>query len=282
MIAIVKKLKYKFGDTFILKPCFDWHVGNKACDIAAIRDYLRKDQDNPNAYLIGGGDMADSIIITDKRYSKDMDGSTQSRTNAILDDQIEQLEALLLPYKGRILGLGMGNHERTVLSKCGTHLMRRLSERLDTISLGYQWAITLRFEHKSGGHGRSLVVFGHHGWGGGTRTVGGSITKYSKHAADYEADIFFYGHDHKRDAAVSDFMGIQGELFVPKQRRIFLPGTFQRTFSIGDEPSWSETKGFNPVTLKGLNVYIKIVDGSSLSLRGRQRAAFPFLISSDL
>jgi hypothetical protein len=104
---------------------------------------------------------------------------------------------------------------------------------------------------------RTVNLFGHHGWGGGTRTEGGSITKYSNHALRYEADIFFYGHDHQRKQNSVEFMGICGKRFIPKQKRIFFPGTFLKTFSKTDEPTWAETRGFNPVTVGGVNVFIK-------------------------
>lgn len=283
MKAIVRNLTYKANDVFTIKPCFDWHVGAAECDVAAIRKYLKADENNPNAFILGGGDMAQAIVVSDKkRYTKSADGTRQSRSDKIINDQLNQLEDLLSPYKGRILGLGTGNHELDILKRSSFHIMDELAVRLETISLGYQWAVTLRFTHKSGGRGRSLVLFGHHGWGGGSRTAGGSITKYARHASEFEADIFFYGHDHKREAHVTDFMGIHGDLFIPKQRRIFFPGTFQRTFADGDEPTWAETRGFTPVTLKGLNVYIQITGSGPTTKNAKLTSAFPFTITSDL
>lgn len=261
MVVHTVRIPYRQGDIFQFKPCFDWHIGRN-CDERAIQRYLNDGAGNPNCYLIGGGDLADSIIVTDKRYTKSQD---DTKGQAIIDEQVDMLEHLLKPYKDRIIGLGMGNHELTILQRGGSHIMRRVAKRLNTVSLGYQWAIAVTFYHidkkgKPNGHGKTLRLFGNHGWGGGTRTEGGSITKYSKHMLQYEADMYFYGHDHKLDEALVTFMGIRGKKFIPKDKRLYLAGTFQKTFSMTDEPTWAETRGFHPAPIRGLNVYVQPTD----------------------
>lgn len=284
MIAHVVPISYAYGQIFTFKVAADWHVGHAQCDMKALKRYLVDGANDPDCYLVGNGDLADAIVVKDKRYMKSTDGSdlqnildeleeefrNKSRTqllkaikstltDKILNRQTDTIEKLLSPYQGRILGLGMGNHELTVLKQCSYHILAELAKRLGTVSLGYQWAVTLRFEHagKGGGHRKSLVFFGNHGWGGGGSTRGGSITKYTKHAAGFEADIFLYGHDHKLQQDKVDFMGIRGNKFVPMAKRIFLCGTFLRTFSHTDEPTWSETRGHHPVSLEGLNIFVQ-------------------------
>lgn len=248
-------IPYKTGDIFRIKPWYDWHYGNKACDLNALRKYLADGADDPNCYAVGGGDLADSIVVPDYRYRKGMDGT---ETEAVIDEQIEGLYPLMEPYKGRILGFGVGNHEDTILKKCGTHLSRRLAKRFKTASLGYQWVVLLSFKNdKRGGRSKQLVLFGHHGWGGSNRTEGGSITKYARHALHFEAHIYIYGHDHKLDSNTVNFMGVRDGEYRPKDKHIFFPGTFKRTFSATDEPTWEETMGFNPVTLKGMDICIQ-------------------------
>lgn len=258
MILHTVRIPYKDGQVFQLKPCFDWHLGRN-CDVKALRRYMRQGIDNPDCYTVGGGDLADSIVTTDKRYTKAGDDTT---SGAIIDEQTQAVVDMFKGYEGRVLGIGVGNHELTVLNKAGVHISRNIARMLDTASLGYQWAVNLRFYHtnkagKDNGKTRTLVIFGHHGWGGGSRTEGGSITKYSNHLLRYEGDIFLYGHDHQLKENRVEYMGIRGKKFIPKNKRLYMCGTFQRTFSKTDEPTWAETKGFNPVTLTGLNIYIK-------------------------
>lgn len=253
MIVHEFRIPYQYGQTFTLKPAFDWHVGHRYCDIRALRAYLADGIDNPNCYIVTGGDLADSIVVTDKRYLKSTDG-TQS--GAVINEQYEMLLNLLKPYKGRIIGIGFGNHEDTLLARSGFHMSRQLAKELDTVSLGLQWAIRILFRENSG-RGRSLVVYGHHGFGGGARTEGADITKFSNHASGYEADIFCYGHTHKRQKAEIERIGLVGNKLVAKPKRIFICGSFLKTFSSTDEPTWTEKMGFKPNRLGGVNIFIK-------------------------
>jgi hypothetical protein len=252
--TVFPTIQYKYGQTFRIKPCFDWHFGHRYCDLRALKAYISNGYDDENCYVVGGGDIADSILPVDKRYRKSSDGLGEG--DAAINYIQDGLTEMFLPYKGRILGLGLGNHEDTVLKKSGVHIIRELCRRLECKSLGYQWAITLNFS-ENGNRGHKIVIFGQHGWGGGTRTEGGSITKYSKHALYWDADIFFYGHDHRLEHHVIPFMGIRGEQYLPKNKHIILPGTFLRTFSKTDEPTWAETRGFHPAPLQGTDLYIK-------------------------
>jgi len=252
------KTIYRYGDVFCLKPCADWHVGHRYHDRGALLDYLRAGYDDPKCYIVSVGDLADAIVVGDKRYVKSADGVMGQ---AILDSQMEDLARLLMPFKGRILGLGMGNHELTILKHHGSHLIRKLSEKLDTPSLGYQWMVRWRFFEDDGNGStarvRTLLVYGHHGWGGGGRTAGASDTKYEKNAAKYIADIYLYGHDHKAKSQEIERMSVKGQAIVSNPYRLYFCGTFKKTFSATDEPTWEESRGFDPVPIRGLNIYIK-------------------------
>lgn len=254
MIIAKRDIPYSTGQIIRIKPGFDWHWGATSCDKIALKAYLSDGIDDPNCYFLSGGDLNDSIVVPDFRYRKQQD---DTKTAAIMDEQMKGVSDLIAPYEGRILGLGMGNHEETILRKCGTHLPRIMSEKFHTISLGYTWALVLSFRHKRRKALHRLTIYGHHGWGGSSRTEGASITKYARHALHYEATIYLYGHDHKLDSNIVNYMGIVDGEFQPKDKHIFFPGTFKRTFSKTDEPTWEETMGFNPSPLKGMDICIQ-------------------------
>jgi len=163
-------IPYKYGDTIQIKPLFDIHYGNPLCDVQALKTYLEDSDDK--TYFFGGGDMMDSIVTTDRRYAKSSDATGG---DAIIDEQVEGLFAILEPYRDKIIGLGRGNHEDTIVKKCGTDPAWRLCAKLDVEYLGYSGLIRLRFREKSG-RGRTVVIRWHHGWSGGARTPGASIT----------------------------------------------------------------------------------------------------------
>jgi hypothetical protein len=128
---------------------------------------------------------------------------------------------------------------------------------LDTPSLGFSWIVVLRFREETG-RGRTLIVRGHHGWGGGSRTQGADLTKYSKDMAFWpDANIYLYGHVHRRQSDQIETFGVCGTKLVPKPKHIYLCGTFLKTYSLTDEATYSEEKGYPPVSIGGVNISIK-------------------------
>jgi hypothetical protein len=251
MILSEFPISYKYGDTIVVKPIFDVHLGNTYCDERAFREYL-KDSDN-HTYFLGGGDLLDSIITKDiNRYVKHADAS---KGDAIIDDQVAAMAALLMPYRDRIIGIGSGNHESAIAKHCGTNPTRRLCEQLKVPSLGFSWMVRLQFRETEG-RGRAVILRGHHGWGGGSRTQGADLTKYSRDTMYWDADIFLYGHVHRRQSDKIDRMSMSGTTLIPKPKHIFLCGTFLKTFSLTDEATYSEEKGYPPVSIGGLNIKI--------------------------
>lgn len=249
MVVIEYAIPYVYGQTITIKPLFDVHLGNRYSDERELKRYL-EDRDD-NTYLIGGGDILDSIITKDiKRYQKHAD-STPS--DDIIDKQIEMAYGFLKSYEGKIIGLGTGNHENYVSKNCGTNPIRRLCEKLHTTSLGFSWIVKLRLSEGKE-RTRTLIIRGHHGWGGGSRTQGADLTKFSKDMAYWDADIFLYGHVHKRQSDKIDRIGLIGTTLVPKPKYLYLCGTFLKTFSSTDEATYSEEKGYPPVAIGGLNI----------------------------
>ena len=131
MIIIEHRVEYKYGDEFRIKPLFDTHIGNAYCDMNAIRSYLSDTDDK--TLIIGGGDTMDSIVVPDKRYSKHAD---MTERDAIIDEHIDMAYNLLYPYAQQIVGIGSGNHESVINTRCGTHPGRRLAKALNAPILG--------------------------------------------------------------------------------------------------------------------------------------------------
>jgi hypothetical protein len=252
MILHEVKIPYKWGDSFTLKPLFDAHVGNRYCDVKALRSYLSDSDDK--TYIIGGGDLIDAVITKDiKRYTK---ASDDTDGDDIIDAQLNKLYDILEPYKERIIGLGTGNHEATITKHHGTNPMRRLAKRMGTVSLGYSWLVRMRFSD-NGGRGRTLTIRGHHGWGGGSRTQGADLTKYSKDITYWSADMFLYGHVHRRQSDRVDRLAWIGKRLLSKPKHIFICGTFLKTLSNTDDATYSEEKGYPPVSIGGINIKIR-------------------------
>lgn len=230
-------------DPITVKPIFDVHFGHRLCDVKALKEHLNTDKNN--SWIVTGGDIGDTVILTDKRFRRSMDSSD---SDDILNYQTEKIVEIFEPYRDRILGWGDGNHERRVVRIASYNLSKSVSERLGVTYLGYSWFLTLLFrDKKNGTHSHSpckVVIYGHHGFGGASRTEGGSITKYCRHAKQVIADICLYGHDHVLDSMPLDLIGTTGTKQKACKRYVVICGTFMKTFSDSNNPAWSEEMGF--------------------------------------
>jgi len=258
MIVHTHRVDYeKYGNIVKIKPIFDVHLGNKYCDKKALKNYLAEDDDHLT-YFIGGGDLMDSIVITDPRYEKHVDDTP---LDAIIDAQVDEMYELLEPYKDRIIGLGRGNHENVVIKKCGTDPTGRLCKKLDCAYLGYSGLIRLIMsEGEKGGRGRTVFIRWHHGWGGGSRTQGADLTKYSKDTMYWDADVFLYGHVHRKQSDRVPRLGLSGEVLISKPKVIGICGTFLKTYSKTVDTTYSEVKGYPPTEIGGIKVNIQPTD----------------------
>lgn len=252
MIIVEHHIEYKYGDIIKIKPIFDVHMGNRHCDVKGFKKFLQ-DDDDPQTYFIGGGDLLDSIVVTDKRYRKTEDGTTG---DDIVDEQIAEMLKCLLPYKERILGLGTGNHEDVITNRCGTNPIKRLCKELEVPFLGYSCFFRVRMS-ENGGRCRQVVIKQHHGWGGGSRTRGANITKYERDLGKWDADIFLYGHVHQKQYDRMPRLGISGMTLVSRPQLMAICGTFLKTLSDTSDPTYSELKGFPPTEIGGITIKIK-------------------------
>lgn len=235
-----RAISYRLGDKFTIKPIADVHLGNAACDERAFKEYLRDSDES--TYFLGIGDLMDAVIVSDaKRYRKGIDAAD---SEDIIDHQVQRAAAFLSPYSERILGLGTGNHEDNILTRCSTDMTRRVCRLLGVPYLGYSGLYRLRFS-EGGNRTRTVDIRYHHGWAAG-RTQGGQLTSNAKDVMHWDADVFFYGHGHKMLTDSISRLGIQGNnRLVSRDLVICLCGTFLKTY-IPSEITYSEKKGYGP------------------------------------
>jgi hypothetical protein len=243
MIVSTVRIPYKsYGQTVQIVSLSDLHEGH----INQESDALRKTLARKDCYFIFNGDNWDSIVIPDRRYHKSMD---TTEGDAILDEGYNRLLAKLWPVRDRILWMHRGNHEDVVVRRCGTDLAGRLCKELGVLYAGYSSLIGVQL-YKKGGGTRTVDFRCHHGWGGGCRTIGSVITKYSHDTKYWDADIYIYGHDHAMHAVPIPRGTRSGKKLIAKDQHIILSGTYLRTYTDTTDASWHETKGF-PLTQIG-------------------------------
>jgi hypothetical protein len=256
MICIEKRLDYTYGDIFKIKPIADVHLGNKFCDLKAFKAYIENTDDK--TYFFGLGDLLDSVIVKDqKRYRKSSDGSPGDADD-ILGWQINQMAEILKPIKDRIIVLGDGNHEHTIIDHCSLNPVKMLCDLLSVPYGGYTYFLTLRFRENDG-RGRTVTIRASHGWGGG-RTEGADITKFCRDAGRYDADLFCYGHVHKLQSYAMPVIGSNGKSLVARDIWVVLTGTWLKTLSSGTDSTYSERAGYAPVHVGAPVINLEIKD----------------------
>jgi len=243
-------------DVIKIKPIMDVHKGSKTCDLKAFKKYISEfDQ---LTYFFTNGDLWDAIYFRDKRFKAS--GHDHTDEDDPIDIEIEEMVDLLSPIKDRIICIGHGNHEETVLKTCHVNMSKRLAKALDVPFLGYSFWIRLKLTRKNT-ETRAIDIFAQHGFGGGTRTEGGSITKYSKYADRYDCDIFIVGHDHRLQFVKYPILGIRGDKDVQlmsKAKLVCLGGSWKKAFSNNTSTTWEEGKGFTASFIGGMTIEIKM------------------------
>lgn len=234
----------------------DMHLG--AADFARndFRQCLSENMVDPNTYLLTNGDGMDCITVRDKRF--EMGGIAKEylslRPDEILDLQVEDLTAELEPYRDRIIGLGMGNHERSIVRNYNTNAHRRVCTNLGVRNLGYSSILTLSLRPRgNNGRVRTFKILQHHGFGGSTRTEGGSLSTFCQYTNYFNVDAAFYGHKH--DFVYKRFPRLdvknKGTRLHAKDIIVALTGSFLKTFNHSDMPNYAEVAGYRPTILQG-------------------------------
>lgn len=257
---LVYPIKYNSRkDVIKVKPIMDLHKGSKTCDIRAFKEFI-KDRDEMT-YFFTNGDLWDSIYFRDKRFKASEHDHTDK--DDPIDIEIDEMAELLSPIKDRIICVGHGNHEETVLKQCLTNMSKRLAAKLEVPFLGYSFWFRIMLGWSGGGRVKSVDFFCSHGFGGGTKTEGGSITKYSKFSDRFACDVFVVGHDHKKQYVKYPILAIAGEKnvrLVSRTKLVCLGGSWKKAYSDNTSATWEETKGFTANEIGGVTILIKPCD----------------------
>lgn len=255
--AIIHRINHESRTDIIkIKPIMDLHYGSSTCDVKAFKQYIA-DRDE-HTWFVTNGDLMDSILFNDKRYQRSMDMSDKG-LDEVIDADIIAVYKLLEPIRDRILAIGHGNHEQTIVKRCGTNPSKRLAEMLGCPYMGYSYWLRLILERQKG-HITNVDFMISHGFGGGCRTEGGSLTKYSKAADRFDADVLIYGHDHKKNFTRYPILLLDASSkakLIAKPKLVCLGGSWKKTYTDNISASWEECSGFPPSELGGITIEIK-------------------------
>lgn len=170
----------------------DWHIGDKSCDIAAIKKQIQYVLDNKNAYVICNGDLMNNATKTSVSdcYAEEIPPM----------EQLAMLCELLEPIKDKILVLTQGNHEARTYRTDGIDLTALVAKQLGIYDRYVRegGVLFLRFG-KTSSHNHELPqlysIYCTHGSGGG-RKEGAKAIRLADMASIVDCDIYIHSHTH--------------------------------------------------------------------------------------
>lgn len=249
----------------------DLHDGDKGFSRAHFRRWRDKHAKQPHTYFIGLGDHIEAINARDKRFTLghiDPKYRMADNLDALINLQMASLMGELEPIKGQLLGIGRGNHEQKLLENTGIDIHDIVCQQMGIPDIGYSFLMLLVLRGEGTGRTRSIRLFGHHGWGGGSRTLGGDKTKVGGKLGEYEADIYLFGHSHQAWDEPKPRIAINNSgRPISKPMIIANCGTFKRSLSDGPVPTWAETRGFPPQHLGGRVIEIEVLKNDWVDMK---------------
>ena len=246
----------------------DIHWMSKACAEDDVRADIRKIKDDPYSFWLGGGDYADFIGYTDKRFDPDAVASWVDVANLgnLGRFGMEQIRDLFEPIKHKCLGLLLGNHEkRYELFTQQESLHSWLCTELGVPNLQYSAIMDVVFVRRCGlrkpvlqwkvlaknkGNGsRAFRIYCHHGAGFAT-TPGGKLNKLIQFMQSFDADLFFCGHVHDRTARKEPALGADAacKKLTQRVRLGVIAGSYLKTYQQGTT-TYGEQRGYRPTSL---------------------------------
>lgn len=187
----------KAGKTIKLGLFSDVHFDSPDCDRETLKkhfDFCKKD----GRYILINGDWFDAIIMGDKKRSV---AHLIENTDNQLNKKLEESYEFLKPYQDRILFMGRGNHEESIIKYNGIDMLQMLTTMLN---MGQEHKVLygnyvnfLRFTFKGASRNeRHYDIFAHHGCGGSAPATKGMLD-FNTIAKGINADLIWIGHKHQ-------------------------------------------------------------------------------------
>jgi hypothetical protein len=254
-------VKKQFGEhVFIPAGCIHWPLSEKHL----VDAWIEKIKETKNAFTLLCGDTFDFSRGHFRKHNKSY---TEDETSILALDEwhkkdIVELAKKLEPIKGKILGTILGNHYHHFSD--GTTSEQFLCQLLKIPFLGTTGMIRVDF-HNTSKRLHSLVIYAHHGTGGGV-TIGGDANNLERKEAGFDADIYVMSHTHRRHAFKTEQLQLskKGTPTLRTRPRVFVrTGTFLKGYA-QDNPMaerayqapYAEKMGLRPTSLGYVEVLI--------------------------
>jgi len=262
-------------DEFTIWNLADLHWWNKACDVKGIKRDIRTIQNDPFSFWVGGGDYADYIGYTDKRFDPDCvpDRIKVEDLGKSGKVQVSEIKDLFSPIKDKCLGLLLGNHEKKYQTeKEQSHLHAWLCTELGVPNLEYSALFDLIFARGKGSRipelmnespedndrreSQSFRFYVHHG-AGFAQTSGGKLNRLIQFMESFDADIYMVAHVHDQVGRRQSTIGANTTCteLTHKEKIGVISGSYLKTYAQG-VTTYGEQRGYKPTHLGSATISI--------------------------
>lgn len=256
MEIVERTIEYSGDPTYTIAFTGDTHIGTMHHD----RKHWLRDvatiNDDDNCLWLHLGDAVEAITPSDKKRwaGNEIDQKFTTRLDDLPQAQMECFEQDVWDISDKCIGLVQGNHEQKYAQYHYGNLTRRACDALHVPYLSDTALVRLTFRRldEDGNRNRSHVVtlYVQHGSGGGA-TTGAKVNRIENLPAGFSADIFAWGHVHKR--VVWPFVQLSipsnGKLqLVERELWGVLSGSYLKSYQEGAS-SYGQRAAYRPVSL---------------------------------
>ena len=258
-------------DEFTIWNMADIHFGNRACALGRCKADIEQIRGDPFSFWVGGGDYAEYIGLTDKRFDPDcvadrLRVKDMGRLGKVL---IAGVGDLLEPIKGKCLGLVLGNHEKKYQqAKEQSDLHASLCVKLDVPNLEYSALFDVVFVRRPSqktpilrtkpptnrkgdpfGNSSAFRFFIHHG-AGFAQTPAGKLKRLLDFMSTFKADVYMVGHVHDKTGKRRVEVGgdTRCKNLIEHERLGIISGSYLKTYAQG-VTTYGEQRGYGAVPL---------------------------------
>ncbi len=249
MEVIESVIKSSHGGEIRIYPIGDIHLGSIHCDEDGIEKEIETISRDKNAYIIGMGDYADSILKNDPRF--DIEGLPGwLKKGNIMESERERVVKLFKPVKNKILTLLTGNHEEEIHIRFQDDITRNICKDLSVPYGGYSCFVVLKFERAGSNETHRVVIHAWHG-AGSSQTEGARLMRLVRLVNDIQADIYLMGHLHAMTQHTPDRLTFQNGKVKSVRLAATITGSWLKAYTQPEKgqelpPSYAEKKGYKP------------------------------------
>ncbi len=252
MEVIEREVLYPHRGEIRIYPIGDIHLGSIHCAediVEAEIDKIRKDKD---AYIIGMGDYADSILKNDPRF--DIEGLPEwLKKGNIMESERQRVVKLFTPVKHKVIALLTGNHEEEIHIRNQDDFTRNVCNDLGVRYGGYSSFIKLNLAPRGGTPRYPITIHAWHG-AGSAQTEGARLMRLVRLVNDIEADIYLMGHLHSITQHTPDRLVLRNGRVKSVRLAAVITGSWLKAYTQpkGNQelpPSYAEKKGYKPARL---------------------------------